>query len=169
MNFMSKELQEAVNKAKPVLEQIIQTKDQISKEIKYLEEFLKDFAINDSFVYRIQSPFDTSSFTDCDIGEFCLTGWAVTNDEQLLWDKDKKRLMYLLVQYHAEVQLDTHTPVILDEASRKQIILKPLIETSFELRKRIYEENHLSDFLCELTAKYQVNLKKEISSSDIPF
>lgn len=169
MNFMSKELQEAFNKAKPVLEQITQTKDQISNEIKYLEDFLKGLAINDSFGYRIQSPFDTSSFTDCDIGEFSLAGWAVTNEELLIWDKEKKRLMYQLIQYNADVQFDTPNPVILDESSRKQLILKPLIETSFEIRKKVYEQNHLCNFLLELTSKYQVNLKKEIDLSDIPF
>jgi len=170
MQFMSKELQEAFDIAKPVLEKIAETKDQISNEIKYIENSLKEFSINDNFEYIIQSPYHTTSFTDSNIGEYSLAGSAKTNEALIIWDKDKKRLMYQLSQYNASVDFDSNTPVLLDEESQIQLLLKPLIETTFDVRKYIYEENHLSKFLIELSSKYQLKIKeKAIDSSDIPF
>lgn len=169
MNFMSPDLQKAFDNAKPVLEQIPQTKNQISNEIKHIEKSFKEFSIGENFEYRIQSPFETTSFTSCDISEYCLTGWAVTNEELLIWDKDKKRLMYQLNQFDADVALDTPNPVTVDEATRNQLIYKPLIETSFEIRKKVYEQNHLCNFINQLTSKYQVNIKEVEEPSDIPF
>lgn len=169
MNFMSKDLQDAFNKAKPVLEKITETKDQISKEISFLEKSLKSFAINDNFTYFIQDPYDTTSFSDADIGQYCLSGTAITNEELLVWDKNKKRLIYQLNQYEAEVDLEAPSPVTLNISSKKTIFYTPLIETAFEIRKKVYEEQYLAKFLYGLIARYQVNLKSEPESSDIPF
>ncbi|MFM9185156.1 hypothetical protein [Legionella pneumophila] len=169
MNFMSKDLQDAFNKAIPVLEKITEIKNQISKEISFLENSLKSFAINDNFSYFIQDPYNTTSFSNADIGEYCLSGTAITNEELLLWDKNKKRLIYQLNQYEAEVDLENPSPVTLIISSQKTILSKPLIETAFEIRKKVYEKQYLTKFLHDLTARYQVNLKSEPESSDIPF
>lgn len=169
MNFISKNLQDAFDKAKPVLEKITETKDQISKEITFLEKSLQAFAISDDFTYFIKSPYDTTSFADGNIGEYSLSGWAITNEEMLTWDKNKKRLMYQLNQYEAEVDFESKSPVVLKIETRKTILCKPLIETAFDIRKEVYENEHLTRFLNALTAQYQLALRDPSDSTDIPF
>lgn len=168
MKFNSTDLQDAFEKARPVLDQLNDTKNIISTEIKALEKYFQNIHLGDDLTYRIQDPCQTTSFIDCDIGEYCLSGWAVTGEELLIWDNQQKRLIYQCNQYDADVDLDSNLPVKVNKDSCREVTRKPLIECKFDIRKRIYEE-HLSKFLQMITEKFTLQPKEEPALLDIPF
>lgn len=158
MKFSSVELQNAFEKAKPVLESIVKTKNIVSEEIKLLETFLQSQSITDFFSIQITNPYYPINLT---LG---LNDELVSNEERLIWDAEKKRIIYQHNQYKSESVEDG--TVLFDSETKKNLLCKPLIETSFDIRKKVYEK-YLSVFLLEITAKYELVALKD--NEDCPF
>lgn len=148
MKFYSKELQKSFESVQSILESITDTKDRVSADIKEFEKYLKSLSINESLEYTILIP---SENVDMD---YHVLGISI--ERVLNWDDNKKRLMY--VEKHCEAYIGI-----------VKVIEKPLIETSYEIRKHVYEK-HLKNFLLYITDRYK--LKENSSDSkheEIPF
>jgi len=138
MKFNSATLQSSFEQSKPILDNIHQIKDSVSEDIKQLETYLRSLDLNETIVYRL--------------AEHIFTHLA---DELLVWDHNKKRIVYIEDRYKVNDDCHYHTA---DISSRETIVERPLIETPFDIRKRIYEEDHLSKFILFISKKY--DLKK---------
>ena len=157
MKFTSVELQKAFDKARPVLENITQTKNTISNEIKSLEKFFQSHSIAENFTLEISSPIYPRNLTQDSNGNL------IANEENLVWDAEKKRIIFQHSQYVFEDYEEYHsmgTYVKYDVDSKQIVLSRPLIETSFETRKKVYEL-HLSNFLLELSSKYDLNMDND--------
>ena len=144
MKFKSIELQNAFDKAKPVLENISQTMDTISNEIRMVEKFLQDQAICENFILKLPTTkplYDENAPED---GLFIL-------EKRLLWNKEKKRIIYIEDRYN--ISDEDNYKCFGDSLVTMQN--KPLIETSFEIRKMVYEE-YLSKFLLGIANTYEL-------------
>lgn len=173
MKFTSQKLQQSFDAAKPILEKIIETKNFVSAEIKNLEKYFQSLNINESISYLATNPNNTGNICFDQFSEHSGSGIGISTEELIIWDDNKKRIMYVLNEYEASVdfvsaEIGNHPPVDLNMDSRKTIVEKPLIETTFEIRKQIYE-NHLSDFLTHVAKKFEVNLSVSDEDIDIPF
>lgn len=166
MKFTSPELQKAFESAKPILEKITETKNRISTEIKNVEKFFQSLDINELISYLATNPNQLCNVNCEQIGEYCATGNGTATEEYLIWDNKKKRLMYVENSYQASIDLDSIIQIDLDTSTLKNIIEKPLIETTFDIRKRIYED-HLSSFISYVAKKFEV-IEKPFGL-DIPF
>lgn len=151
MKFSSVELQTAFDNSKSILENITLIKDTISEEIKFLEKFLKTQAIDDDFTYTITSPFNPISLNIVYDGEH---NNVCTNEELLIWDSEKKRIIYQHNQY-LPIDCINDGRVFFSYETLSSLINRPLIETPFEIRKKVYER-HLSPYLLEITNKYRL-------------
>ena len=129
MKFKSIELQSAFKKAKPLLENISQTMNTISNEIKMVEKFLQDQEICENFILYLPS---TKPCYDENAPENGLFSY----ERRLMWNKEKKRIIYIEDRYN--VSNDDYRYFA---ESLSTIQNKPLIETSFEIRKMVYEED----------------------------
>jgi len=155
MKFNCKNLQECYELTAPILNNINQIKDCVSEDIKSVEKYLKSIQLPESISYIISDPEE--SFEPLAHDEFKLITSASCIEEILTWDHVKKRLMFSQNLYvgiiHHEV---SETPTI-DRDSRNEIINKPLIETPFEIRKHVYANNYLIEFLKNIARKYDMS------------
>ena len=169
MKFASPELQKSFDTAKPILEKITETKNRISSEIKNLEKFFQSLDMNESLSYLATNPNLVSNMVFDQFCEYSSSGVGTATEEFLIWDNIAKRIMYVRNEYEACADMEDFNQVSLLKETCKNIVNRPLIETTFDVRKKIYE-HHLSDFLSYAAQKYEVHEKQiENDSFDIPF
>lgn len=159
MEFQSDELQKSFKSAKPILEKITETKNKVSNEIKKLENFLKSLNLDEPFTYLVKNPNNLSSIVCDQFFENCGTGNGIATEENLIWDNKSKRLIFHATEYQACIDIGAISSVEIDSDTANTIIERPLIETPFDIRKRIYE-GHLSKFLSALAKKFTIIEKK---------
>lgn len=171
MNFTSPELQKSFESAKPILEKITETKNRISNEIRNLENFFQSLDINESIPYTVTNP---NIMGNINFEQFCgfSGGHGIATEELLFWDHIKKRILYIHNEYEASVtlsdELALNDTIDLDFSTLKTLLNRPLIETTFDIRKKMYE-SHLSNFITHVAKKFEVIEKTIETESDIPF
>lgn len=149
-HFQSKDLQEVYENSRNTLENIAVIQDQISQDIKTLEKYLGKIGFSEHFIYQIDHGFvaeDDGSLPMSlvlDIcGKFCR--------ELLIWDPELKRLLYSSEEQRASLCTDErkyHFDGDYTEITPK----KPLIETKFQIRKKMFA--HLPKFLNLIAEQY---------------
>ncbi|HAT9283371.1 TPA: hypothetical protein JBC15_12625 [Legionella pneumophila subsp. pneumophila] len=155
MNFSSNEIQLAFEKAKPVIENITHIKNTISEEIKFIEKFFQSHAISENHTLQIRDPS-----LPCNVTKGADEG-LVANEELLIWDAEKKRIIFQHNQYIFDDYIcyeSAGTYVEYDVEGKNIISSRPLIEMPFDVRKKVYEF-HLSKFLLDISSRYKLNEK----------
>ena len=162
MKFTSIDIQIAFDEAKPVLENITLIRNTVSEEIKNIEKFFQTNTLPDDFSLIITDPYDFGAQPDPVEDKLV--------EELLLWKADKKRIHYQCNYYDylfcTESIRFRHQP-----ESKKTILDAPLIETRFEIRKRVYE-NHLANFIKEISKVYRVHslqINEGVVIAEFPF
>jgi hypothetical protein len=149
--FSSPELQAAVAKAQPILEGIDEARNRISNDIRELENWLQSLDLKRSFRFSLVPHVVTDKSPASPIG-------LVDEQEALLWDEGDKskrlRLLYEMTRcgsYEVDAACN-RGPIEIDE----QREVKPLIETKFEIRQRMYPL--LPDFVASLAKSLGVHV-----------
>lgn len=174
-SFYSEDLQKAVADARPVLEGVDETRNRVSNDIKAVEAYLKSLDLKWSFRFSLGEGFTAERGTEQSEWEFRASleegsASAECTEEALLWDKDitskEFRLLYEIKRWEGYLEVDA--PGVpwfrIDDTLQREI--KPLIETKFEIRKRMYQ--HLPDFVTALAAHFDVGVRQRIRSDDVP-
>lgn len=167
MKFNSPKLQECFDSVKPILDKIPEIQNSISSDIQELEKYLKSIDINETISYLASDPAQTCNVICEYFSSATGTGKGIAIEEVLVWDHIKKRLMYVKDEYEADVDIDDEPmSVKLNVSTAKNITNKPLIETSFDIRKKMHE-HHLNSFLSVIANKFKINSTHSLE--DIPF
>jgi hypothetical protein len=142
MKFYSETLQASFNDAKPILESLSSIKDAIYEDIKELEAFLQTIHLNESFHFNLKAQSPLSR-----------------NEELLVWNHVSKRIIYIENRYGIScVSHDKgyyYPRINFDD--KQTLIEKPLIDTDFEIRKRVWQEGKLALFLSFITQRLNIN------------
>ena len=155
MHFNSKALQECIKAAQPILDNINRAKDAVSEDIKLLDKYLSSINLNESFTYTIS---DSSSCIEIyETDDFRMISSCLCTEEYLAWDSKKKRILFVQNEYHGTIHQEASDEPVIDQSSCKSIVNKPLIETTFEIRKRVYENHYLADFLNSIARKFDIH------------
>ena len=171
--FSSPELQKAVADAAPVLEGIDEARNRVSNDIRALETYLQSLdqmvPFRHSFGKFLNAPDeDVHGSIECSgtaSGEVC--------EEALVWGPDSKgrfRLQYELSRWDGYVDIDAPGGPWFWESATLRRDAKPLIESPFETRKKMYR--HLPDFVTSLARELDINepqITAPPNGSDIPF
>jgi len=163
--FLSEELQKAVDTARPSLEGVDEARNRVSNEIKALEKYLQSLDLKWSFRFSFgERCWATSRADQSEVeARACLEdgGSALVEyeEEALLWDQDgrseKFRLLYEVKRWEGCLEVDAPGgPWFRNEDTLRREV-KPLIETKFEIRKRMHE--NLPDFLASLVKHLDVD------------
>jgi hypothetical protein len=168
--FSSPELQKAVNDARPFLEGIEQARNNISNDIKTLEAYLGRLDLKTSFRFPLgESLMPHHGDTKHDIAvSIDNSGGAsgIVQEEALVWDPaagGKPRLLYEVSQWDGYVDVDAPGGPFFKEDPPLKREAKPLIETKFEIRKRVWQ--NLPRFVTALTEHFAV----EKPNLEVPF
>jgi len=151
-SFSSPELQKAIADARPILEGTDEARNRVSNDIKALEAYLDSLDLKTSF----RHPVETMLIADdakhaAEALKYSGTASGTIQQEALVWGPDsqgKSRLLYEVSWWEGSIEADVHGgPYFWDETTLRRET-KPLIETKFEIRKRLYE--HLPNFVASL-------------------
>jgi hypothetical protein len=134
--FNCPKLNQSFESAQPILNKISEIKNALSADINQLEKYLQTTGMHESFRYEVVS------------GEKIIDSDNKLIEEFLIWDSSKKRILFVQNELFFN-NYDSHPEV-------KNLLEKPLIETTFEIRKYISENDHLVKFLDAITDKYNV-------------
>jgi hypothetical protein len=160
--FSSPELQQVVDAARPVLEGVEEARNRVSNDIKALEAYLQNLNLSRPFRHSLGKHIvpkgtDQEFATSLEYGGSA-SGWI--EEEALTWGEDKGgrfRLLYELNRWQGYVEVDAPGgPFFWDDATLQRET-KPLIETKFEVRKRMNQ--HLPDFVGCLAAHLDIDAK----------
>lgn len=148
MKFNSQKLQQCFDLAKPVLDSINETKNQVSNDIKNLEKYLISLNISESFNIIVTSSACYEESFENDL--------QTDLEELLLWSGDVQRLIFRKVySYYDIIRCETGYPERLAFKFTQEED-KPLIEMPFYVRKKIAEEDHLVKLLSIITKEFDV-------------
>ncbi len=175
--FSSQDLRDAVSQARPVLEGFDDARNRVSADIKELEAYLDKLDLKASFRYGLGKAFAAGDDADDQYVGAMLqeTGTASGRivEEAISWAEDRNgryRLMYEYTTWDGSVDMDVPGgPLFWDEKSA-QLERRPLIETKFDVRKRLYP--HLPDFVKALADDFSVKPlleKSQRRNDEIPF
>jgi len=175
-SFLSAKLQTAVEAARPFLEGAEEARDRVSNDIKALEAYLNSLDLKAS----LRHPVGKYLVPDDDRGrvaaalEYGGSASGTIEQEALVWSPDsngRSRLLYELSRWDGYIEVDSPGgPYFWDETTLQREA-KPLIETKFEIRKRMYQ--HLPDFVGSLAKHLAVDPRAPIvpnaGQDDVPF
>ena len=170
--FALPELQQAIDEARPLLEGAEAAKNRVSNEIKALENYLQGLNLKHEFRYQV-------SVSQCAVGndaaallEYSGTASALMEEEELVWGPDKKgtwRLFFALKSCDGGIDIDAPGGPYFWSEEWEQREFKPLIECSFDIRRRVYQD-HLAKFVKQLGEDLRVERKQEDAPDGaIPF
>lgn len=170
--FASPELQKAVDDVRPLLEGAEEAKSRVSNDIKALEKYLQSLNLKHAFRHEIGCSQEIVGDDAAISLEYSGTASAIQKQEVLIWGPDPKgtfRLLYEINSWDGSIDVDLAAgPYFWDESSHRRES-KPLIESSFDIRKRVYQD-HLSDFVKRLGEDLRVERKSKPAEQDkIPF
>jgi hypothetical protein len=159
--FSSEELRKAVTEAKPIIEGLDEARNRLSEDIKHLESYLQRLDLKVPFrcaygmcLVAYDSKAEQHIAADLEYGG-AASGWI--EEEALVWAEQKPgkfRLMYEHSRWDGYVEVDAPGgPYFRDEETLERD-QKPLIETPFEIRKKMYP--HLPDFVRALSNNLSV-------------
>jgi hypothetical protein len=154
IQFNSPQLQNVYSQAKDHLINVNQKMDAVSNDIKMLESFLKGLAISESFMHEVVEE----------------TVEELLQRHQLIWDSERKRLIYTLYSAQAKFKISSpdYSPMHFFSGFEEYRVEMncPLIETPFKVRQKIYK--FLPDFLKNLTAVYEPGWAAEFDAKNEP-
>jgi hypothetical protein len=156
--FSSSDLQQAIDESRSVLEGADEARNRLSGDIKALEHYFQELDLNASFRFPLSKQLTS------DMGH--------VEEEALLWSPDgggKFRLLYEVSRWDGGWDEGFPGGLTWDESSLT-CETKPLIETKFEVRKRMFV--HLASFVTALSNELAV--ERELvganpAADDIPF
>jgi hypothetical protein len=170
--FSSPELQAALDKAREALEGADEARNRVSQDIKALENYLVSLRLTTPFRHPLGKALvpDDEQNVAASL-EFSGSAGGKIQEEALVLDEDahgKARLLYEVSEWEGYVDVDiSGGPFFWDENSLQRHI-KPLIETTFEVRKRVY--NQLPAFVTALAKHYAIDPNELTDRDDeIPF
>ena len=167
--FSSPELQKVVADARPILESVDEARNRVSNDIKALEAYLQGLDLKTSFRHPLGKCFVPENDRQAaEALEYSGSAPGGILEEALVWGQDKGgrfRLMYELSRWEGYVEADAPGGPLFWEDSTLKREAKPLIETKFEVRKRMYQ--HLPDLVASL-AKH-LNVDQKFKLDDVPF
>ena len=153
--FSSPELQTAVAKAQSVLEGVDETRNRVSNDIKVLEAYLRTFDLKTQFRYPLGKCLVSDDPHISAALEYGGSASGVIKEEALVWGEQTTgsfRLLFEESRWEGSVDIDVPGgPYFWDEATLEREA-KPLIETKFEIRKRVY--SHLPHFVAALASHF---------------
>jgi hypothetical protein len=171
--FASSELQKAVDESRSVLEGVDEAMSRVSSDIKALEAYLQSLNLKHPYRYTLGKGFITESGQEHEVAiSLDCTGGASggIQEEALVWGPDKtgkSRLLYEVSHWQGSIDVDAPGgPLFWDEATLEREA-KPLIETRFEIRKRMYV-SHFPDFVRAMAKHLQID-QKPSDEGEIPF
>ena len=169
--FSSPELQAALDKARDSLEGADDARNQVSHDIKALESYLASLHLTPPFRHSLgktlvaddeQHVAASLEFSGCANGKI--------EEDALVLDEDahgKVRLLYEISRWDGYVEVDIPGgPYFWDEKTLERDA-KPLIETKFEIRKRVYGQ--LPAFVTALAKHYAIDPNRFSNFEDVPF
>ena len=167
--FSSPELQKVVADAKPILEGVDEARNRVSNDIKALETYLQSLDLKTSFKHPLGPSFIPDNHKEVAAAlQYSGSASGGIQEEALVWGEDaggRFRLLYELNRWQGYVEVDAPGgPLFWDDATLTREA-KPLIETKFEIRKRMYQ--HLPDFVARLAKHLDVSQKFQLD--DVPF
>ncbi len=170
--FTSPELQAALDKARELLEGADEARNRVSQDIKALESYLVSFRLTTPFRHPLGKTLvpDDEQNVAASL-EFGGSASGKIQEDALVLDEDahgKVRLLYEISEWNGYVDVDMPGgPYFWDEDTLQRDV-KPLIETKFEIRKRVY--NQLPAFVTALAKHYAIDPNKLTDWDDeIPF
>ena len=157
--FASPELQDAVDKARETLEGADEARNRVSEDIKALESYLISLPLTTPFRYPLGKALVPDDEQHYALSlEFGRSAGGKIREEALVFDEDahgKVRLLHEVSEWDGYVDVDMPGgPYFWDEATLRRDA-KPLIETKFEVRKRVY--NQLPAFVAALAEHCAIN------------
>lgn len=170
--FISPELQVALDKAHETLEGADDARNRVSQDIKALEGYLVSLRLTTPFRHPLGKALvpDDEQNVAASL-EFCGSASGKIQEDALVLDKDahgKVRLLYEVSEWDGYVDVDVPGgPYFWDEDTLQRHV-KPLIETKFEVRKRVYSQ--LPAFVAALARHYAIDSNKlSVRDDEIPF
>jgi hypothetical protein len=164
--FSSPELQKAIDAARPALEGADDAKSRLSTDLKQLESYLREVGLSQAFRLSTGKGFSPEDTRDAEVN-LDATGSAsgFIEEESLLWAKDgngRFRLLYEQCRWEGGVDVDMPGGPYYWVESTLAREVKPLIEASFEVRKRMYE-SHVVDFVNAIVKQVRIDRPKSAS------
>jgi len=158
------------------LEGTEEARNRVSNDIKALEAYLDGLDLKTSFRHPVRKYL----VPDEDRGqvaaalEYGGSASGTIEEEALVWRPDsngRPRFLYEVSRWEGYIDVDAPGgPYFWDEATLRSEA-KPLIETKFEIRKRMYQ--HLPDFVASLAKHLAVDPRAPIVPKarldDVPF
>jgi hypothetical protein len=175
--FSCQKLQKAVDGARPILESIEEARNQVSTDIKALETYLQSIKLAVTLRYPLGKMFVSADPDEeqhlAAALEACGSASGEIHEEALVWGEMKPgtfRLLYELNRWEGYVDVDAPGGPYFCEHSTHKREAKPLIETKFEVRKRMYDR--LSDFVEALSRQIAIRPNppepEQSDASDLP-
>ncbi len=171
-SFSSPDLQKAVTDVRPVLEGVEEARNRVSNDIKALEAYLSGLDLKVSFRHALGKclvPYDNDEYAAAAALENSGSASGIIQEEALVWElgaNGKPRLLYEVSRWDGSVDIDVPGgPYFWDEATLQREV-KPLIETKFEIRKRLYQ--YLPGFVADL-GRYLAFEKPKAELDGVPF
>jgi hypothetical protein len=174
-SFASEALRRAVAEARPTLESVEESRNKVSEDIKELEAYLDSLQVRVTFRHPLGKWFvaqdeQSEQYIDAALEDSGSASGEI-HEDALLWGEDKAgrfRLLYELCRWNGDVEVDAPGGPFFWDESTLQRGVKPLIETKWEVRKRMYQ--HLPDFVRTLSEHLAVGPRPVTTETeDIPF
>jgi hypothetical protein len=174
-SFSSPELQKAITDARPILEGADEARNRVSNDIKTLESYLDSLDLKTSFRHPIEITLLPDDAKQASVAlAYGDTASGTIQEEALVWGPDsngKSRLLYEVSQWDGCVDPGVRGGPYLSDETTLRRKTKPLIETKFEIRKRLYE--HLPNFVASLAKHLAVPrgspIVQNAKRDDVPF
>lgn len=170
--FCSEQLQSAVDAAKEVFENLEESRTRVSNDIKKLEAYLVQQGLKEPFRFGLGKAFEFRDGERCDLQD-CGSASGFINEEAIVWsahEGERFRLLYEFSKWEGGVDIDGGgDPYYWNEDTLARES-KPLIETKFDIRKRVYAS--LADFIDALRKHLTVktpNMPPEFDGTGVPF
>jgi hypothetical protein len=160
--FSSPDLQQAISDARGALEGFDDARNQVSADIKQLEAYLESLGLKSSFRHALGKEYvnydDQSSQQVAMSLEFGGSAAGIIREEALVWTEGQGgrfRLMFEVTEWDGSVDVDIPGGPYFWDVSTQRRETRPLIESKFETRKRMY--GNLPDFVKALAAHLKVD------------
>ena len=160
--FSFPELQKAVDSARPFLEGADQAMTQVSNDIKVLEAYLHGLKLKQEYRLATGKTFAAADGANHEVAaslEMSGSATGFVEEEALVWGKLKNgefRLLHEVSRWEGSIDVDCPGgPMFWDEKTVNREV-KPLIETAFEVRKRLFQQ-HVVDFVNSLAAQHRID------------
>lgn len=168
--FSSPVLQKAVADAQPILESVDEARNRVSNDIRALETYLRALDLKSSFRFPLGKGFVSDDHHVAAAIEYGGTASGGIEEEALVWGEDSSgnvRLLFEQSRWAGYVDIDVPGGPLFWEDDTLEREAKPLIETKFEIRKRMYQ--HLPAFIAALAKDFDIDSGRRTEPDDIPF